>query len=60
MKSIQLMQMLEEVDYSRRAFLSEITMRLAAAEFGVFSFVDSQLSHATSTGTTTIQPARAV
>jgi hypothetical protein len=40
MKSIRLMEMLEEVDYSRRDFLRVITMSLAAAEAAVESKYD--------------------
>lgn len=56
MKSIKLMEMLEEVDYSRRDFLSVITMCLAAAEFSVSGSADTQFSNTTRTAATSIKP----
>jgi pimeloyl-ACP methyl ester carboxylesterase len=56
MKSIQLLEALEEVNYSRRDFLGVVAMSLAAAEFGVFSSTDTRLSKTISTGATAIKP----
>ena len=56
MKSIHLLEMLEEINYSRRDFLNAVTMSLAAAEFGVFDTTDIPSGNATRTATTTVQP----
>jgi pimeloyl-ACP methyl ester carboxylesterase len=55
MKSIQMLEMLEEADYSRRDFLGVVTMSLAAAEFGVFGSSDTSSGSSTWTATTAIK-----
>jgi pimeloyl-ACP methyl ester carboxylesterase len=56
MKSIKLLELLEEADYSRRDFLGAITIGFAAAELGAFGSIDTSFSNTTHTGTTTIKP----
>ncbi|HSY20065.1 MAG TPA: twin-arginine translocation signal domain-containing protein [Candidatus Acidoferrales bacterium] len=56
MKSIQLLEMLEGINYSRRDFLGEITISLAAAGFGVFGATNTQTSNAPPMDATKIKP----
>ena len=51
-----MLELLEEMDYSRRDFLGVVTMSLAAAEFGVFGSTGTQSSNTIRTGVITVKP----